>query len=142
MHQPCSQCPGKSRGERGQSTRNGMIYTSPGEAPTCPEPSLCSRLPLLQSLTPGLVKQVITSDCMGLKVMVAARPKLCSLGGHSACAIPWAGRHSPRTEVTCLSQSQHLHPSCLCPYFPSALLLALFSIHLFFYYLLLPIKLL
>lgn len=72
-----------------------------------------------------------SSDCVGLLVTVAERPKLCSLRGHSACVIPWAGSHSPRIEFTCLSQGQHLSSSCLCPYFSSALLLQLFSMHLF-----------
>lgn len=84
-----------------------------------------------------------SGDCVGLQVMVAARPKLCSLRGHSACVIPWVGGHSPKIEFICLPQGQHLPPSLL----PVPLLLlssfaATIFYSLIFYDLLLPIKLL
>lgn len=55
---------------------------------------------------------------------------LCSLRGTlSLCCSP--GRTQTSTELQCLSQGQHFPPCYLCPYFPSALLLPLFSTHLF-----------
>lgn len=101
--------------ERGQSTRHGMIYMSPEPRWTTHMPRAIPllRTPLLQSLPPGLV--ITLQILWGCRWWWQRGQSSAPSGDTQPVSYPGFGGHSPRTEFTCPSQSQHLHPSCLCP---------------------------